>query len=290
MTVRQELWLVGADDFATETQACNGWTFFALPEGRASEFESEGREILSKYKGIVKLFHGKKYHDHEHDAYSEFLNLIRKALEAGACACNSLVDQQMASQLEGFAKRLIGNSISGGAPQAKDKADAAAAYGPVLFNALRCMAPLGAHRMIRLQIDDDGSWPALVGSKIIELSFTSSHQLLLAKAANAYRECTFPEAPSIADYAVETMRDNRSMLIQAADVLGNFSMAHVFVTLGHKSKKRTSKAALLGEVFGDTMASFDFSSHIDLRDNDFTLRAGGSLTLQIRLRPHHQGS
>lgn len=284
MIKSKELWIIGADDFASETQACDGWTFFGLPEPMMSSFEHEGRQILNRFG--LSSFHGKKYRYCDENAFTAFLQLIRKMLDADCRACNSLIDQKMKSTLAGFAQKIVSNSIKQAVLGSEENAKVTAAYAPVLFTALRVLQPLGSQRQIRLYLDENTSLPKMIKSKIIVIPPQYSCPWLLQKTVNAYRNSQFPNAPEFADNPVETMKDSQSMLIQAADVLGNFSMSYVFIKLGNRSKKRAAKAQLFANVFGDTFERFDFSSSIVMQGNDIYLKEGGSLTLQIGLEPN----
>ena len=78
------------------------------------------------------------------------------------------------------------------------------------------------------------------------------------------------------------MKDTQSMLIQAADVLGNFSMSVVFELLGDSSKKRKEKADIFRTVFGDSMGSLaDIASKLVKTGNDIEIINGGALTFQV---------
>jgi len=281
MSEQSTSWLVGADDFATETQACAGWTFFALPESKAASFEASGREILNHHG--LGSFHGKKYRMEERNTYRAFLQLIRETLGDDGLAGNTLFSPEFRSDLTGFAKKVTSEAIQEAIPGLRERAQAVAAYSPVLFTVLRVLQPLGEQCSIRLHLDDDLSLPDIDESKVIALPLRCSSQRLLKIASNGYRLQQFPDAPQFGEYPVEKMRDNQCMLIQAADVIGNFSMAHVYAQLGHSSKKRIVKAEILSEVFGDAVNSFEFSSRIELKGNDFCLKEGGALTFYIKL-------
>jgi hypothetical protein len=104
----------------------------------------------------------------------------------------------------------------------------------------------------------------------------------LAAAGNAYRNLRVADAPTITSGGIQVVRDSRSPLVQAADVLGNFALSWLFTKLGDVSKKRIERAKAFEAVFRDTMNSFDPQAHLVQEGNDLRLRNEG----QVRLRIH----
>jgi len=93
---------------------------------------------------------------------------------------------------------------------------------------------------------------------------------------NGYAKKQFPKAPLLPDNGVTTMPDARSFLIQAADVIGNFTMAHTFVKLGRTSKSKEAKAVLIDDVFHNLIDASDWSSNVTLVGNDLALAPGAA--------------
>ena len=104
--------------------------------------------------------------------------------------------------------------------------------------------------------------------------------LILKAFYNGYAKKQFPKAPLLSDDGISVMKDEKSVFIQAADIIGNFSMNYVFVKLGKKSKTREPKASLIEEVFGSTIEKWDFSRLI-LQNDDLIIRDDGELKFQV---------
>jgi hypothetical protein len=76
------------------------------------------------------------------------------------------------------------------------------------------------------------------------------------------------------------LSDTKSFAIQAADVMGNFSMAYLFYKKGDNSKKRNLKAKLFIDCFGDTIDA-SILKQINLSGNDIELLVYGSIDFDI---------
>ncbi|MGH8192625.1 MAG: hypothetical protein ACREP2_14400 [Rhodanobacteraceae bacterium] len=272
-------WLVGVDDFATETQECAGWTFFAIQESQAKDFEKEGRHILGSHG--LSSFHGKKFKEADRVAFKDFLNLIRSVLQQEGRACNSLVSKALCEEMIGFARRITGKFVEMREPRGKQQVESIIPYAPILFMAVRALRSLGQQSELRFFIDEDSSLPDISESKLIAIPAHCSFQTLLRNAVNDYRNVKFKDGPYLAAHPVEKMPDGKSILIQAADVLANFSMSHVFSRLGNKSKKRIAKSELLQEVFHEAFNEIDFPALLDLNGNDFQIKEGGAINFEI---------
>ena len=68
--------IVGIDEIGTETQMCDGWCYFGLPEDYLNSFNIESDAI--KQRNGISCFHAKKYQSSEKIAYEEFISLIEK--------------------------------------------------------------------------------------------------------------------------------------------------------------------------------------------------------------------
>ena len=274
---------IGIDEIATETQECSGYTLFCLPDAYVAQFASDAKQILNRYPGLHS-FHGKKYKQGFEPAYREFLQLIRKttgvSLQAGGA--NTLLSRPTMDMLEGFADRLLSKSLS----QAQVPLDPARGilkpYALRLFVLARELRELGPSIVATIHMDE--------GEELESLS-TVTHSIghvpikagpLLKAVYNGYAQKQHPKAPQLPDNGVHVMKDSKSFLIQAADVLGNFSMNHVFVKLGKISKSKEAKARLIEEVYGDLIDAFDFTGQIALANNDLVLSPGlGALRFQL---------
>lgn len=98
---------------------------------------------------------------------------------------------------------------------------------------------------------------------------------------NGYRKSRFPTAPEMAPDGFHVVPDNQSILIQAADVFGNFAAAYAAWKLGATNIRR-----LKGEAFGRVFNSPDLSDiapYLSLQGNglEVSLRTPGALKLMI---------
>jgi hypothetical protein len=80
---------------------------------------------------------------------------------------------------------------------------------------------------------------------------------------------------------VAVVDDNKSFLIQAADVFGNFTLATLFVKLGVASKLRLKKSEILDDAFGNILEPADYSAKCQLQGTDLELLHDGTLNARI---------
>lgn len=275
---------IGVDEIATETQECSGFTIFCLPDAFVPQFASDARAILSRYPDLHG-FHGKKYKQGHEAAYRDFLTLIRRttsqSLQAGAS--NVLLSRAAMSDLTQFADRVLTKALDGSGVPTEPALTILRPYAHRVLMLARELRELGPDISATLHIDDGEELKSLatvthsVGTTPIKAS------VLLKAVYNGYAAAKHTNAPRLGDDAVNVMRDGKSFLIQAADVLGNFSMNHVFVKLGKASKKREAKARLIEEIYGDLIDPLDLSGAIALREEDLVL-APDQASLRFRLR------
>lgn len=274
MVVDANKWIVGADDFGTETQECDGWTYFALPSNRVGAFEDAGRALLKKHG--LNIFHGKKYLSYQKEAYQDFLLLIREELRENAICSSILFSREHRVELFDFARREIPNVISRKKPEYSDSEEMIVPYASVLFSAINILNSLGPNRRVQLFLDEHTSLPVIdEAGEIIAL---------LSKVIEAYRQAKFPSSPVFLNCPVRKIKAKQSILIQAADVLGNLFIALVYTVLGDTSKKRAEKAELFCEVWGFSVSDFDLSSKVELNGKDFKLKEGGFFAFKIGVK------
>lgn len=70
-------------------------------------------------------------------------------------------------------------------------------------------------------------------------------------------------------------------MIQAADIIGNFSTAIVFKTLGKNSKSNNRKCEVFEEVFNDLIDTTGVLNSVTLIGDDLELKKSGSFTFCI---------
>ena len=92
-------YIVGVDDIATGTQACLGWTYFAVQEDRVSPFESSVVSLLRDVS--LECFHAKNLQLEELPAYDRFLGLIRAEIGRQSILASMLVDKATHKSIQG---------------------------------------------------------------------------------------------------------------------------------------------------------------------------------------------
>ena len=80
---------------------------------------------------------------------------------------------------------------------------------------------------------------------------------------------------------IDAWFDEQKILVQAADVFGNFSLASLFVELGVRSKLRLEKSEILASAFGDILEPIDYQAKCRLRGADLELLTDGTLNSTV---------
>jgi len=280
MNIKMNLF-VGADDFATGGQECAGWTYFILPERFYFDFVKQGKAILAKTK--LPAFHGKEYKSHFKTEYGDFLGLIMdystKSLQT--LGMNMLLSRKCKTDLEAFSKRVIAKSYKLAGICDKKVIKAIQQYVTPLFSLLRATQDLGPNFAMQVELDSDNKFKDLDSLSFISNGQTITAKWLLERTLNAYRKKCFPNSPIFNRGIVTCLDDENSIMVQAADVMGNFSMAYTFVQLGKATTGRKEKANLMKHVFGKYVEKFDFSKHMKLQGDDIVLNDDGFLDFRF---------
>lgn len=273
--------IVGADDFATGTQKCEGWTYFILPKSERVDFETDARAVLAKTG--MSSFHGKEYRIRLSAEYRKFLKVIRDYLLSSrhSLAVNTLITQREIRKLKSFARRVARRSLNTAGVTATSIVSAIQKYIIPMFTLFRLTEVLGSNLTMQVELDKDSGYADLASMTWSNGPRSVPAAVIFKTMLNAYRTKQFPSAPSLADNPLDVMDDEKSMIVQAADVLGNFSMAYMFVKLGKTTKTRVSKADLFDQIFGDTLEDFDFLKNMTLHNDDIILNVDGYINFRI---------
>lgn len=278
---------IGLDDIATEKALSSGWSCVVLPRTDVAKFAAEAQKLLPK--GMTE-FHAKKFSQkksaHCH-AYSDLLALLRKTAEAapGALLASTLNDQTWHADLTSSAHRLVTSVLASLKISDQTITDGAIAAAPALFTLQRLLTSFSVS-------------PAAVNLLEIDSTTTTAHfatqavpvnggalpaTRLLAMLAEAYRKQLFPKSPEMDRSAITIVDSSTSFLVQAADVLGNFSMNYVIRKLGPTTAGRTKKAEIFESVFHDILAYTEFEKLASLSGHDFelALTQAGALTFKV---------
>ena len=104
---------------------------------------------------------------------------------------------------------------------------------------------------------------------------------LLAMLAEGYRKQQFPKSPELNPSAIAIVDSSTSFLVQAADVVGNFSMNYVIRNLASTTASRTKKAEIFDSVFHDLLpqtTQFGKLASLTAPQLELALNQAGALT------------
>ncbi len=275
--------IAGLDEIATETQKSDGWCYFCIPQTEYVKFEAEVKTLLS---GTTKLtsFHGKKFKTDQAAEYEQFLRIIRKYAENSvptilSCTLNS---EAWKAQYLGFCERVTTNVFTQVGVTNPDLINVCKQLTPGLFSFMRLVNHFGNNNELTIEVDSDSvkeKFPQL-DTIIKGHSFTAD--FLMTKLYNAYRNIQFANSPILADGGISVLKDQNSLAVQAADVIGNFSTSYVYYKLGNTSNKRILKGQIFEKVFGDKYGAENFSSSIKLvGQNDLEILTDGAFTMEF---------
>jgi hypothetical protein len=273
---------IGVDDFGTETQKCEGWTYFCLPESLVDGFTTEAQVIIDA-SGLV-AFHGQEFSVAVEEPYRQFLKLIRSYQQKSrqALTVNTLLSDRFKGTLQGFADRILPKVLEGANIPPRSATKLLSPYIAPLFTLSRLHQVLGTHAVMQVDMDASSKLKNLKREVHKRREQGIRGDFLLRRLYNAYTEKVFPGAPLLPEHGISVIEDSKSFLIQAADVIGNLSMAHIFTKLGKKTKTREAKAALLKEVYGDILQDHDFAKAFTVVGNDLIMADGkGELRFTI---------
>jgi len=275
--------LVGLDEIATETQKVSGWCYFAVNEQNYIEFEKDVTELLSNTNKLTS-FHGKKFKIEQANEYRDFLKIIRKHSELSnpSLVCCTLNNPTWNQQYIDFCDRLFTNVLTNVGVSNPKLIDITKHFVGPLFVLQRMTSSFESPASIQLEVDSDDIKEKFAGSTTQIQGFDFGSDFLLEQFYNIYRKYQFPNSPELIKNGISVLKDEKSFLIQAADVIGNFSAAYIYYKLENTSKSRIEKGKIFEEVFGDKFGAVDFSSDIELfGQNDLNLKFEGAFTLKF---------
>lgn len=244
--------------------------------------ESETKALLSSTN--MKAFHAKKFITAEQAAYTEFLNIIKKYLENSApslCSC-TLNNQQWNESFVQFCHRVTTSVFTDIGATEEELINVTKEFVPTMFTLQRLISNFGKTNEITIDIDSDSIKDKFPNLSTIIKGHKFSASFLLEKLFNAYRTKQFPDCPNVTTNGIAVVKDTKSIAVQAADVIGNFSTSFIYSKLGNKSKKRILKGQIFDSVYGKYFANQDFSNDVELiNDNDLKLKKDGAFTFKF---------
>jgi hypothetical protein len=279
------LLLGGLDDVATEKQLTLGWAFVILPETSARRFVARAQRLLPLPSGR-REFHAKELNPHnpaERQAYADFLRQVRREAEtiAGALLAVTLNDRSWDNHLSGFAERIAQRVFTSIGILDSTVIIGAQKAVPALFTIQRVLQYYPQPALLRLEVDDDTEAARFAAQNVVVGSRTISAPELLASLADAYRNHQFPNAPRFDRPGITIIDSAASLLVQAADVLGNFSVNYLFSRHGPTTPGRAVKAQIFEDVFRDILPSTQFGQLCKLSNAELELQTQGALNFIV---------
>jgi hypothetical protein len=277
--------VAGLDDTATEKTVTSGWSFIILPKKEAAQFSAEARKLLPSGKAE---FHAKKFRYRDSTAYSDFLSLLRRTAEGtpGSLLACSLNDQTWDTDFTSFVDRLLAGIFANLGITDRAVAEAAKNAAPSLFTLQRLLnSSSWTSAVVHLLEIDQNATTAVFASKTVNVARGSlSGTRLLELLAEAYRKQRFPGSPALAPSAIAIVESSTSLLVQAADVLGNFAMNYLIHNLGPTTPGRTAKARIFESAFQDVLPQTQFGQLASLNglQLELGLKNAGALTFEVK--------
>jgi hypothetical protein len=271
----------GIDDIATMNGAVSGWTIVSVGYGDLRSFEIAAEKILRAAN--LRSFHGKEFVRRKSDSYVEFMKLVRSTLESGPGYISCiLLGQDWKSMFEAFCANVIGGSFSIVGIEAGPISEASKRIAAPLFTYQRLAAKQCQGGSTLIHIDRHALYDGLDATELEISGRQISGQLPIVAALRAYGRKTFPNAPEIERDSIFVCADECSFLVQAADVVGNFSTALAFRHLGRESKSNDLKCSVIEQAFGDILDFSSFPSELVRNGTELALPKGSaSITFNI---------
>jgi hypothetical protein len=262
----------GIDDIATETRKCSGYTIFGLPQSLTTAFEVETKAILARHG--MTAFHAKEFRPHLRQAYTEFLTLIHGTLGSSlqAFARSTLIADHLVNQLESHGQSNLETALQ----TANVPRDPAVAILTPYIMPLRLAAlaakDLGPSVAMTVAIDESSDLKDLRTPVNQVMGVPIRAETILRAVYLGYQKSVYQSAPTLNVGGVIVQPDHQSALIQAADVLGNFAMASVFVSLGCGTSGRVAKATMMSSVFGNSYVPPDLVTKLAVQKGDLLIQ------------------
>ena len=265
--------VVGLDETGTETQLCDGWCYFGLMEDHVDKFNKEADAIRTKYG--LNVFHARNYDSEHFSAYLEFLQLIEKStVDSPVSICSTyLYRNDWNAKLHSFAERVYDEAADKVGVSNPQATKVAKKFLPPLMSLIKIGKDIGNDNEFEVHFDSDNVKDQIDSHSLhysTEIAITLRRTLEIF--ANNYRNIHFSDAPSIVATDIQVLDDEKSNIIQAADVIGNFSNNYLFKALGSTSKGRVEKAEIFDSVFGKHLSNIQIPEKVRINgSNDLEL-------------------
>lgn len=274
--------IAGIDDLGTTTQISEGWAYFVIEEELLEQFSVEANGLLT---GIaLDTFHGKDYKRRFKDKYLEFLKLCRKYSEQSKVSLIAVVlqNQEWKNQYIPFCQRVIRNVYEQNAIKNEELILSAQFLTSPLFTLQNLTKNLSSDIPISIIIDSHKNTSTFNNLELEIGPVKIKANKLLGTMYNGYRKLQFPNSPELLNDTIKVTKDDNSYAIQAADIIGNFSLSYIQKKLGHSSQTIDDKAEIFSEVFGDKFNHVNLENDIELTETkEIKLKYDGQQTLSF---------
>jgi hypothetical protein len=269
------------DGLGTMNLGVEGWAYFVLEAGKATEFDRDARSILETTS--LKAFHGKEYARRFHEAYRNLFQTMRDYVESPEenLLATILLSASLSLEYRRFCEKVVVGAMALNEASDEVVEKAIGHLVPPMFSLARWTSDFAAESEVGILFDSHPTTQSVL-SRVFKVGDRELFgELPLRLAYNAYRSAKFASAPQLAPGSIQVIRDEESMLLQAADTFGNFSTAFAQCRLGKRSKTIEKKAELFESIFGSLLADADLAG-IRLSGEDLLIDEGGVLNLVIR--------
>jgi hypothetical protein len=251
-----------------------------LGDNEVQKFSAQAAAIIKTTK--MRAFHGNDYKRRFDSAYREFLTLTRDTLASsiGSFASCLLLSGGWKIEYCQFCDRLIENSLTGSGIVDSNYVRIAQAISKPIFKFLFISNEYGKGGGAKLQIDQN-SVTIQLGNAIEISDHKISAKLPMVAIANAYRLKLFSNASYIVKDGIDVVNDESSFLVQASDLIANYSTAYIYSELGKHSKTNDKKVAIFLDIFGKKMQFKDVKRSIKIVNEELELTESGEILLQV---------
>jgi hypothetical protein len=266
---------VGIDDTATATQKSEGWAFIGLADSGVGQLQVAANSVAG-----TNTFHASRCGKSNINKYERFLEAIRNVVSANSPSFLAHVfdDPSWHSDLKTIAVSIAGLPQVNLVPRVRG---AIWSVMPPLitFQRISASQQLGTVET-KVWLDESGSTQGFA-SMTVGTAPPISAVAFTRALYNGYRTQKFPAAPQMSTNGFHVVPDDRSILIQAADVFGNFAAAYAAWKLG-ATRGRQLKGEAFARVFnnpdiGQVLPSLSLQGqHLEV-----TLPGQGALQLVI---------
>jgi hypothetical protein len=273
-------YIAGIDDTGTGTQISQGWSYFLIPETALPPFASKGTALLTSAK--LKAFHAKKFKVKQRPVYTEFLKLIYETIHAADYGFGGSIlnGASWKKDLQDFSQRVVTNALANNGITDEHLVKTVYSFAEPIWTLISETNADGHTMDVEIDTDEIKKGLSVMSHQI--RTTTIKAEQLVRSISNGFRTFKFQKAPEVA--SVTAVSDNNSMVVQAADIIGNFQMSYIFRELGDTSKTRICKAEIFEEVFGADIEKLDFNSCLRLRYEDDGITVATDLELLTAAR------